>query len=163
MTDGRNTQKGASLDATFALVTTFPLAFWGIVHHFLPYQIPRLVAQLVASDRSEISSVKLMTGLLVFPAWYALETWLALRFLPLTVALVFAGTLPLTGLIALLSLEGLAARRRRHAREAARGVAGPEALRKLKDQRADLLAELDRARAEILAREGRSGPPTGGS
>lgn len=128
-----------------------PLALWGILNHFVLYQVPRLVLALLPSDKVYASTVKLLTGLLAMGAIYALHTWLVWRHFGAAPAGVYLATLPLAGLMALLWLEGCQVRRR--ARRARREQArlDPATRAALQGKREGLLRELDRARASYLA------------
>lgn len=128
-----------------------PFAVWGIVNHFVLYQVPRVFLALVPSDKVYASTVKLLVGLLALVGIYALHTWLVWRHLGPAAAGVYLGTLPLTGLVALLWLEGWQVRRR--ARRARREQArlDPATRAELQGKRAAVIRELDRARAAYLA------------
>ncbi|MBX3466976.1 MAG: 1-acyl-sn-glycerol-3-phosphate acyltransferase [Planctomycetes bacterium] len=136
-------------DLGFALGA--PLALWGIVNHLVFYNVPRLVMALVTPESVFASTVKLVSGLAALVACYAVQTWLVARHLGAPAATAYLGTLPLTGVIALLWLEGLAARARarRARREQARLDAATRA--DLLARRAAVLRELDAARADFLA------------
>jgi hypothetical protein len=66
-----------------------PLAIAGVLLYLLPYQVPRLVAATV-KDRDEVSTMKLATGLVVFPIWAA--ALVTTSFLWLAPALASAAT-----------------------------------------------------------------------
>jgi hypothetical protein len=130
-----------------------PLALWGALNHAVYYQIPRLVVALLLPDRMYGASLKLVSGLLALAGCYAAQTWGVLRLTgDPSWALVYLGTLPVSGLVALLWLEGLALRRRAAAAKRRRAALDPDALADLTRQRAELILELDRARVEFLAR-----------
>lgn len=129
----------------------FPFALWGIVNHFVLYQVPRVFLALVPSDKVYASTVKLLIGLLAMVAIYALHTWLMWHHVGPTAAGIYLATLPICGLAALLWLEGWQVRRR--ARRARREQArlDPATRAELQAKRAAVIKELDRARAAYLA------------
>ncbi len=135
-----------------------PLALWGIVHHALFYQLPRLSLAVLRLHRVYFSTQKLLVGMLGLAGCYALQTGLLFFLLrpswpetALPAAMIYLGTLPLSGLIALLWLEGLGARLRQRAWRKARHDLPQERRRALVEQRQALMRELDRARAEFMA------------
>lgn len=128
-----------------------PVALWGIVNHFVLYQVPRLFLALIHPDRVYAATVKLLTGLLALVAIYTLHTWLVWHYFGAAPAALYLSTQPLSGLVALLWLEGWQLRRR--ARRARREQArlDPATRADLQARRAELIRELDRARATYLA------------
>jgi 1-acyl-sn-glycerol-3-phosphate acyltransferase len=79
-------------------VVGFPFFLAGALVHYLPYKIPALLARLLAKERVEQATLKLLAGLVTFPLFYALAV-LA------TGSLVTLALLPPLGLVALLYSE----------------------------------------------------------
>ncbi len=141
-----------------------PFALWGILNHLVLYHVPRVVLRVVPVDPVYSSTVKLLTGLLALVACYALQGWAAHEAAPLVGlepawagTLAYVGTLPLTGLLALVWLEAAAHAARRVRLLRARSRLTPDTLRRLREQRAELMGELERAQADYLTEQVSSG------
>ncbi len=135
-----------------------PLALWGVLQHAIFYQLPRLSLKLLPLEREFFSTQKLLVGIVALGFCYALQTLacalLLVTWLPgwaLGGSLVYLGTLPLCGSIALLWLEGLSSRLRHRRLYGARRRVPAETLRELQQRRESLIRELDRARVAFLA------------
>lgn len=141
-------------------------ALWGALNHLLLYNAPRAALRLIPIHPLYNASAKLLVGLLALGACYGVQGfgvyWLAshpLReqllaqglFTPWTLTLLYVSTLPLCGMIALLWLEGHESRVSRSRAHAQRSSLGPELLAALRQQRSDLLGQLDLAQADFLA------------
>lgn len=75
------------------------LAAAGCVLNYLPYKLCAALVRLTRRDESDAATYKILYSLLLFPATYILEGWLAYRWLGLAAAAVFAAViLPLTWL-----------------------------------------------------------------
>ncbi|HEY8076193.1 MAG TPA: hypothetical protein VIF62_18835, partial [Labilithrix sp.] len=72
--------RGAARAAILALV--LPLALVGMVVHYLPYQVPRIVTRRLHGDADVTSTYKLGVGLVVYPLWSALLVAIAFTRLP---------------------------------------------------------------------------------
>ncbi len=140
-----------------ALLAGIPIALWGILHHWLPYQLPRIVAAALVKDETFISTIKLIVGTFVYLALYVGEGFLFAHFLGVLPGVLLALTLPISGIIALEVIEAWKARARRRRRRAQRSRLAPEKLRELEQLRGVVVAELDRGRAEFLL--ARNEPP----
>lgn len=157
-----------ALASTLAWLGAAPVAAWGILNHLVLYHVPRLVLRLLPVHPVYSSTVKLLSGLLALGGCYAaqgalvhhaLAPWAGLEASATwSATIAYLGTLPLSGLAALLWLERLEARRRRARVQAARRRLDPAELERLREARAALVSELDRARADSLAA---SAPPGG--
>jgi len=79
-------------------------ALVGVLAYVIPYQLIRALVALVKLEEDIRSSVKLGVGVLLFPAWTALLTWLLWRELG-TPGLLDAAALPFCGLFALAFIE----------------------------------------------------------
>ena len=130
-----------------------PLALWGALNHAIYYQIPRTLVWLLRVEKTYASSVKLVVGLIGLFACYALQTWAVVHWFGGIAGLIYAGTLPLSGLIALAWGEALFARLRARASRRALARLSPATKDELRARRGELLRELDRARVAFLARE----------
>ena len=138
------------------------IALWGALNHLLLYNAPRAALRLIPVHRAYHASGKFLVGLLALGVCYgaqgAFVYWLAAGPLselaagttPWTPTLIYVGTLPLTGMIALLWFEAYESRRHRARAAKERRRLGPQ-LARLRTLRAALFAELDAAQADFLA------------
>jgi 1-acyl-sn-glycerol-3-phosphate acyltransferase len=140
----------ATIGQDVAIAFGLPVAAWGILHHWLPYQLPRIVAAAFVKDETFISTIKLATGTIVFIALYVLEGIAWSWFFGPLVGVLVACSLPISGVVALEVIEAFKARGRRRRRRQLRARTKPETLRELEGLRAAVVSELDRARAEFL-------------
>ncbi len=146
----RASHERPTLGQSVALLAGLPFALWGIVHHWLPYQLPRLVTHAFVKDETMVSTVKIITGTVAFTGLYVGEGFAWAHFLGDLPGVIIALTLPVTGVIALDVIEAWKARARRRRRRALRARTDPAKLHELESLRASIVAELDRARAEFL-------------
>lgn len=144
-----------------ALLAGAPVALWGILHHWLPYQIPRIVAAALVRDETFVSTIKLLTGTIVYLALYVGEGLLWAHQFGTLVGVLVGLSLPISGIVALEVLEAWKARSRRRRRRALRARTDPDKLRELEHLRASVVSELDRARAEFLLANNEPAPEDG--
>jgi glycerol-3-phosphate O-acyltransferase/dihydroxyacetone phosphate acyltransferase len=90
-----------------SLVVGFPLAVWGIVNHFLPYQITRLIVNAAHPEADVEATYKLVGSLILYPVIWLAETLLVWRFAGGGLALLFAASLLPTGFFAITWRERL--------------------------------------------------------
>ncbi len=79
-------------------VVGFPFFLIGALFHYLPYKIPALISRLLAAEPVGRATIKLLSGLVTFPLFYALAALVSGRIVPLLL-------LPPLGLFALFYLE----------------------------------------------------------
>jgi 1-acyl-sn-glycerol-3-phosphate acyltransferase len=84
-----------------------PVFLWGAINNYLPYKIPAWISRLVTRELVEVATVKFMSGLVSFPVFYALQTWLVGKWLGMGTALAYFFLLPAAGLFALFYAETL--------------------------------------------------------
>jgi 1-acyl-sn-glycerol-3-phosphate acyltransferase len=127
-----------------------PLFVYGAVVNALPYLLPRLLAQRLARQETDYATIRLLASVVAYPLFYGLESWLVLRLAGPVVAVAFAVSLPITGVIAYRYLAG-AGRLRSRVRFNVLAVTQAAAARRLVAERAEIMAELERAKTEWLA------------
>ena len=132
------------------LVLGLPLWLYGLITNYLPYKLPAEVAQRATKDTEFIAAILLAVGMVTFPLAYALEVaavqhWLTHDW---RLTALFGLSLPLAGFYALGYWQTLTARRERLRVRRLPAAA----LAALRQQRAQVLALLDEARAEFLSR-----------
>ena len=131
-------------------VVGFPFFVYGAAVNALPYLLPRTLAQRMARKETDYATIRLLASIVAYPVFYALEIWLVLELAGPTVAVLFALSLPLSGLIAYRYLAG-AGRFRSRLRFSLLAVTQAAAARRLIAERAEIVAELERAKNEWLA------------
>jgi len=97
------------------LLVGAPVALFGAVNHFLPYQIVKWIARALSTDKDHWASNIVYPSFLVFPIFYLLQLGAAWFFLPSFWAFLYTVALPYTGYYALIYGEraGRAFRRTR--------------------------------------------------
>ena len=130
-------------------VVGFPFFVYGAVVNGLPYFLPRLLAHRMARKETDYATIRLLASVVAYPVFWALEIWVALRVAGPKAAALFALSLPISGLIAYRYLAG-AGRFRSRLRFSVLAVTQAAAARRLVAERAEILAELDRAKNEWL-------------
>ena len=131
-------------------VAGFPFFVYGAAVNALPYLLPRALAQRTARKETDYATTRLLASVLAYPLFWALETWAVLRLAGPTAAVLFAFSLPISGLIAYRYLAG-AGRFQRRLRFNVLMVTQAAAARRLVAERAEILDELERAKNEWLA------------
>ena len=127
-----------------------PVFLWGAVGNFLPYKIPGWISRLLSLELVEVATVKFIAGLVSFPFFYALQTWLASFWLAPGLAPLYLISLPLSGLFALWYgevLTGFA----EEARVFFLHLLRRDLMERLEKRRTHILGELDRGREDYLA------------
>ncbi len=61
-----------NLAAWAYLLMGFPLYFYGLVHHYLPYLLPARIAKAISKEPEYHAPIKLVSGMLIFPIWYVI-------------------------------------------------------------------------------------------
>ncbi|MBL4849053.1 MAG: 1-acyl-sn-glycerol-3-phosphate acyltransferase [Planctomycetes bacterium] len=142
-----------------------PIALWGVINHFVLYQLPRIFLRLVRLDPLYNASAKLLIGLMGLVATYSVQGFLVYEALsrplasqleallpgstPLGLTIVYLVTLPICGMAALVWLEAWGSRRKRAAAAGAQRRLGAR-LPELRTLRADLFSSIDTALADYL-------------
>lgn len=133
-----------------ALVFGLPLFAYGALVNGLPYLIPRWLARRMARKETDYATIRLLASVVAFPVFWALEIWLVARLAGGAAALIFAATLPISGMIAYRYLAG-AGRLRSRLRFTVLAATQDAAARRLVAEREEIVAELERAKTEWLA------------
>jgi 1-acyl-sn-glycerol-3-phosphate acyltransferase len=138
------------LRRSWQAVLGFPVFAYGAIVNLLPYLLPRWLARRLAHEETDYATVRLLSGLVAFPLFWGIETWLVGRLAGGHWATAFALSLPVSGLLAYRYLGG-AGRLRRAWRFTLLSVTHGYAASELIAERQALIAELDRARDDYLA------------
>jgi glycerol-3-phosphate O-acyltransferase / dihydroxyacetone phosphate acyltransferase len=127
-----------------------PFFAYGVLVNALPYFIPRAIARRTARKETDYATTRFLASILAFPVFWGLEIWLVARLAGLAWALPFALSLPLSGLLAYRYLVG-AGRLRRQVRLSALALRARQTASRLTAERAEIVAELERAKNDYLS------------
>lgn len=131
-------------------IAGLPVFVWGLAGSGLPYAIPRWIARRVASKETDYATVRLLSSIVAFPLFWSLEVWIVWAAFGDRTALVFALTLPVTGLLAFRYRAG-AARLRHELTFLRLSLTRRQTARRMLAERRELLVELERAKTDYLA------------
>ena len=131
-------------------VLGLPLFAYGAVVNGLPYLIPRWIARRTARKETDYATTRLLASVVAYPLFWGVETWVVWRLLGRPAAVLFALSLPISGIIAYRYLVG-AGRLRSRLRFTALAITHEAAARRLVAERQEILAELERAKNEYVA------------
>jgi 1-acyl-sn-glycerol-3-phosphate acyltransferase len=140
-----------------ALLGGLPLAAWGVASHALPYWLTALAARCLATSPDVTATVKLVAGAVLYPACWALEAWVAWRWLGRWGLTAFVVGLIPTGLFA-LGWQARLARVRRDAWAFVRFLWDRDLLARLAARRRALVDETETL-ARLLPAEVLTGGP----
>ena len=133
-----------------------PIWLWGAANNYLPYWLPARIATKLTKDVEFIGPILMVAGMLTFPLFFALQTWLVWHFTQSgLITGLYLLSLPLTGFFALAFSRWWTAWRG-HWRISWLGRQREGLLESLREERTALLTELEAARAEWRAGTGRS-------
>jgi len=131
-------------------VVGLPLFVYGVIVNGLPYWIPRWIAQRVARKETDYATTRFLAAMVAVPLFWGLEAWIVWRLAGVRVAVFFAMSLPLSGLIAYRYLVG-AGRMRSRLRFARLRIWHEARARRLLSEREQIVAELERAKTDYLS------------
>jgi 1-acyl-sn-glycerol-3-phosphate acyltransferase len=84
------------------LVVGMPLAAWGILNHAIPAAIIRIIAVNFSTDRDKWASAVVGPTIVLVPLFYTIQTTVAWLYLPAWWTALYAISLPVSGLFAIL-------------------------------------------------------------
>jgi 1-acyl-sn-glycerol-3-phosphate acyltransferase len=131
-------------------VVGFPIFLYGAAVNALPYYVPRWLSRRLARKETDYMTIRLLAGIVAFPLFWGLETWLVARWASVPGTTGFALSLPITGVIAYRYRVG-AARFQANLRMARLGIVHGPARTSLIAERAAIVDELERARRDYFA------------
>jgi 1-acyl-sn-glycerol-3-phosphate acyltransferase len=82
------------------MIAAMPVGIWGALNHFLPYQISRWVSRKMASKETDYATVRIISGIILYPLFYAAQIWLVMKRFGWIPAIVYGATLPMLGAFA---------------------------------------------------------------
>jgi hypothetical protein len=130
-------------------VVGLPFFVYGAAVNALPYVVPRWLAERLAHKETDYATVRFLASVVAFPVFWGLETWLVARLTAPGWALLFALSLPLSGLLAFRYLRG-AGRLGRVLRFSTFSLMHEGDARQLVAERQAIIADLDRAKSDYL-------------
>ena len=128
----------------------FPVFVYGAAVNGLPYLTPRWLARRLAKKETDYATARFLAGVVAFPLFWTLETWVVGWLIGAAGAAAFAVSLPLSGLVAYRYLVG-ASRLRSRLRIGVLAFTRERAVRFLVAEREAIIAELERAKGDYLA------------
>ena len=128
-------------------VVGFPFFVYGVVVNGLPYLIPRWLARRLAKKETDYATVRFLASVVAFPLFWTLETWVVGQLSGAAGAVIFALSLPLTGVVAYRYLVG-ADSLRSGLRVAVLALTCEQAARYLVIEREAIIAEVERAQTD---------------
>ncbi|MBI3454964.1 MAG: 1-acyl-sn-glycerol-3-phosphate acyltransferase [Candidatus Rokubacteria bacterium] len=131
-------------------VLGLPLFAYGAAVNALPYLGPRWLSRRLARKETDYATARLLASIVTFPLFWGLETWIVWRYASVLWALLFALSLPLSGLVAYHYLAGLG-RLRTQLRFGVLALTHRHAASRLLAERQAIMAELERARQDYVA------------
>ena len=131
-------------------VVGLPIFVYGVVVNGLPYSVPRGLARRLANKETDYMTIRLLAGIVAFPLFWGIETWIASRWLSGAWTVAFALSLPISGLLTYRYLMG-ARRFRANVRLMRLGLVHAPARARLVAERAAIVEEIERAKREYLA------------
>lgn len=126
-----------------------PLFLYGAAVNALVYLPPRWLARRLAHKETDYATMRLFASIVAVPMVWGLETWLVARLAGAQIAVLFALSLPLSGLFAYRYLVG-AGRLRSQLRFIGLRLTQEHEARRLVTEREAILAELERAKRDYL-------------
>jgi glycerol-3-phosphate O-acyltransferase/dihydroxyacetone phosphate acyltransferase len=131
-------------------VLGFPIFAYGALVNALPHYMPRWLAQRTARKETDYATTRLLASIVAYPLFWGLEIWLVGAVFGVRPALLFALTLPISGLLAYRYLIG-AGRLRSQLRLGVLALRHGAVAKRLVAERQELMAELERAKNDYLA------------
>ena len=126
-----------------------PVFAYGATVNALPYYVPRWIARNLTTKETDYATARLLSGIVLFPLFWAIETWIVWRLTNIWIAAVFLASLPVSGLLAYRYLGGLG-RLGHRLRFGVLAVTRNHAARRLLIHRREILDELERAKTDYL-------------
>jgi 1-acyl-sn-glycerol-3-phosphate acyltransferase len=127
-----------------------PLFAYGLLVNGLPYLLPRWLAHRTARKETDYATTRLLASIVAFPIFWALEIWIVWRLSSLGWAVLFALSLPVSGLLAYRYLRGVG-RLRAQLRFGWLSLTHRHFATRLLAERQALVALLERAKDDYLA------------
>ncbi|HUL59633.1 MAG TPA: hypothetical protein VLU43_10180, partial [Anaeromyxobacteraceae bacterium] len=126
-----------------------PVFLYGAAVNALPYVLPRWLAHRTATKETNYATTRLLASVVAVPLFWGLETWLVARWAGAWWAVLFAASLPLSGLLAYRYLGGVG-RLRSQIRFGVVALTRHQAASRLLAARQAIVGQLDDAKRAYL-------------
>lgn len=130
-------------------IAGLPVFTYGFLVNALPYYGPRWLAQRTSRKETDYATTRFLASIVAYPLFWGIEVWVVWRAFGLAWALLFALTLPLSGLLAYRYLVGVG-RLRNQLRLGVLALRHGAVAKQLVAERRALLADLERAKDDYL-------------
>jgi len=130
-----------------------PIFAYGALVNGLAYFPPRWLARRMSRKETDYATTRFLLSIVALPICWAAEVWIVARLAGAAWALLFAASLPVSGLIAYRYLGGVGLLGA-HLRLGALSVTRHQVATRLLAERQAIMAELDRAKTDYLATRG---------
>ncbi len=140
------------------VIVGLPLAAYGLVNNLLPYLITEQLAKRFVDERTKILTALLLGGAATFLAFYSAQTALVWHFKGVGWAVLYAMSLPVSGLFTLSYLKETQAEKQRISL-ALFFLTKRQLLDRIQRERRQLIEELNRIKEEYMYLQGWSPEP----
>jgi 1-acyl-sn-glycerol-3-phosphate acyltransferase len=140
----------ARLRRSSAVSVGLPVFVYGAAVNALPYLVPRWLARRIARKETDYATTRLLASIVALPLFWGIETWGVWRLAGATWAMLFAASLPLSGLLAYRYLGGIG-RLRSQVRFGLLSLTRQHAASRLLAARREIVASLEEAKTAYLA------------
>jgi glycerol-3-phosphate O-acyltransferase / dihydroxyacetone phosphate acyltransferase len=130
-----------------------PVFVYAAAVNGLPYVVPRWLARRTARKETDYATTRLLASVVAFPLFWGVEIWIIWRLGGALWALLFAASLPVSGLLGYRYLGGVG-RLRSQLRFGWLSVTRHQAASRLLAARQEIIAELEKAKSDYLAAKG---------
>ena len=89
------------------LLFGLPIAAWGTLNHYIPYQIVRLFTLKFSKEQDQLASNVVFPGIVIFPLFYIVQIAVAWLYLPVLWACIYMVSLPFSAYFTLLYRDRL--------------------------------------------------------
>ncbi|MCV9389429.1 1-acyl-sn-glycerol-3-phosphate acyltransferase [Reichenbachiella ulvae] len=72
---GRLKQWMLSFVKILSMLLGLPFYLFGVIHNYIPYRIPRILAEKITHEKEYHASVSMVIGIFIFPLFYGIYLW----------------------------------------------------------------------------------------
>jgi 1-acyl-sn-glycerol-3-phosphate acyltransferase len=126
-----------------------PLALYGLANNFIPYKIPGIMSKKLSRNPVEISSIRFGFAFFLFPIFYFFQAIICGLLFGAIVAILYAISLPLSGLFAIRCFRATD-RLRRYVSFLSLSVTRRSLIASILKERAAIVNEIEKKKEEYL-------------
>ncbi len=126
-----------------------PIFLYGLINNYIANFFPSRLSTWMANKETDIATIRVVSGILSFGLFYALQTFAVYSFWGVVVALIYLVSLPFSGFF-VLSFRKFYKRYSENVRLGFLLIKHRNFIDRLKEQRAAIIAELDALSEEYL-------------